>query len=62
MPLQRLEPYGSKDPRPVLRGLSAGNCAQLPYFDYGSFVEGNFAVRYVSLRLCMLQFAIRFRL
>jgi hypothetical protein len=36
MPLQRLEPYGSKDPRPVLRGLSAGNCAQLPYFDYGT--------------------------
>ena len=28
----RLEPYGSKDPRTVLRGLSAGNRAWLPDF------------------------------
>ncbi len=30
MPLQRLEPCGSKDPCTVLRGLDAGNRAQLP--------------------------------
>ena len=30
MPLQRLEPYGSKDPCTVLRGLGAGNRVQLP--------------------------------
>jgi hypothetical protein len=28
--LQRLEPCGSKDPCTVLRGLDAGNRAQLP--------------------------------
>ncbi len=30
MPLQRLEPCGSKDPCTVLRGLGAGNRVRLP--------------------------------
>ena len=30
MPLARLEPCGSKDPRTVLRGLGAGNRVRLP--------------------------------
>ena len=30
MPLQRLEPCGSKDPCTVLRGLDAGDRVQLP--------------------------------
>jgi hypothetical protein len=34
MPLFRLEPYGSKDPRTVLRGLCAGNRAWLPDIAY----------------------------